>query len=578
MIRPNKFRDTARRVLTLAALMGAAGAALAAGADLGQAQKQATNWTAIGMFGVFVIFTLFITKWAAARTKSAADFYTAGGGITGFQNGLAIAGDYMSAASFLGISAAVMASGFDGLIYSIGFLVGWPVITFLMAERLRNLGKFTFADVAAFRFEQTPVRIFAAAGTLVVVAFYLIAQMVGAGQLIKLLFGLDYMYAVIIVGVLMMVYVLFGGMTATTWVQIIKACLLLGGASFMAFMVMWQFGFSPEAMFAKAVQIKADLAVSGGKTPEEAAKLGQSIMGPGNFVKDPISAISFGMALMFGTAGLPHILMRFFTVPSAKEARKSVMWATGWIGYFYLLTFIIGFGAITFVLTNPQFLDAKGALLGGGNMAAIHLANAVGGNVFLGFISAVAFATILAVVAGLTLSGASAVSHDIYATVLKGGKADSAAELRVSKATTIALGIIAVVLGIAFEKQNIAFMVSLAFAIAASANFPVLFMSVLWKDCTTKGAVIGGFLGLISSVVLTVVSPSVWEATLGNPKGSSLFPYTSPALFSMTIGFVGIWLFSVLDRGARAQKDRAGFLAQQVRSETGIGAAGASGH
>ncbi|WP_374369419.1 cation acetate symporter [Piscinibacter sp.] len=558
--------------------MGAAGAALAAGADLGQAQKQATNWTAIGMFGVFVIFTLFITKWAAARTKSAADFYTAGGGITGFQNGLAIAGDYMSAASFLGISAAVMASGFDGLIYSIGFLVGWPVITFLMAERLRNLGKFTFADVAAFRFEQTPVRIFAAAGTLVVVAFYLIAQMVGAGQLIKLLFGLDYMYAVIIVGVLMMVYVLFGGMTATTWVQIIKACLLLGGASFMAFMVMWQFGFSPEAMFAKAVQIKADLATAGGKTPEEAAKLGQSIMGPGNFVKDPISAISFGMALMFGTAGLPHILMRFFTVPSAKEARKSVMWATGWIGYFYLLTFIIGFGAITFVLTNPQFLDAKGGLLGGGNMAAIHLANAVGGNVFLGFISAVAFATILAVVAGLTLSGASAVSHDIYATVLKGGKADSAAELRVSKATTIALGIIAVVLGIAFEKQNIAFMVSLAFAIAASANFPVLFMSVLWKDCTTKGAVIGGFLGLISSVVLTVVSPSVWEATLGNPKGSALFPYTSPALFSMTIGFVGIWLFSVLDRGARAQKDRAGFLAQQVRSETGIGAAGASGH
>ncbi|MGD9834463.1 MAG: cation acetate symporter [Piscinibacter sp.] len=578
MSRRIRFSDTARRVLTLAALMGAAGAALAAGADLGQAQKQATNWTAIGMFGVFVIFTLFITKWAASRTKSAADFYTAGGGITGFQNGLAIAGDYMSAASFLGISAAVMASGFDGLIYSIGFLVGWPVITFLMAERLRNLGKFTFADVAAFRFEQKPVRIFAASGTLVVVAFYLIAQMVGAGQLIKLLFGLEYWIAVVIVGALMMVYVLFGGMTATTWVQIIKACLLLGGATFMAFMVMWNFGFSPEAMFAKAVQIKADLAVNGGKTAEEAAKVGQSIMGPGNFVKDPISAISFGMALMFGTAGLPHILMRFFTVPSAKEARKSVMWATGWIGYFYLLTFIIGFGAITFVLTNPQFLDAKGGLLGGGNMAAIHLANAVGGNVFLGFISAVAFATILAVVAGLTLSGASAVSHDIYATVIKQGKADSASELRVSKMTTIALGLVAVVLGIAFEKQNIAFMVSLAFAIAASANFPVLFMSVLWKDCTTKGAVIGGFLGLISSVVLTVVSPSVWEATLGNPKGSALFPYTSPALFSMTIGFVGIWLFSVLDRGARAKADREGFLAQQVRSETGIGAAAASNH
>ena len=570
--------DNMRRIATLLALLGVSAAAWSAGADLGQAEKQATNWTAIGMFAAFVVATLFITKWAASKTKSAADFYTGGGGITGFQNGLAIAGDYMSAASFLGISAAVMASGFDGLIYSIGFLVGWPVITFLMAERLRNLGKFTFADVAAFRFKQAPVRIFAASGTLVVVAFYLIAQMVGAGQLIKLLFGLEYWIAVVIVGTLMMVYVLFGGMTATTWVQIIKACLLLGGASFMAIMVLWRFGFSPEAMFAGAVAIKTDLALKDGKTAEAAAALGQSIMGPGNFVKDPISAISFGMALMFGTAGLPHILMRFFTVPSAKEARKSVMWATGWIGYFYLLTFIIGFGAISFVLTNPSFLDAKGGLLGGGNMAAIHLANAVGGNVFLGFISAVAFATIVAVVAGLTLSGASAVSHDLYATVIKQGKADSAAELRISKITTIALGVIAVVLGIAFEKQNIAFMVSLAFAIAASANFPVLFMSVLWKNCTTRGAVIGGFLGLISSVALTVVSPSVWEATLGNPKGSALFPYASPALFSMTIGFVGIWLFSILDNSKQAKIDRDGFLAQQVRSETGIGASGASGH
>ena len=571
-------RNLLRQVLTAAALALTGAAVYAAGADLGQAQKQATNWTAIGMFGVFVVFTLFITKWAAAKTKSASDFYTAGGGITGFQNGLAIAGDYMSAASFLGISAAVMASGFDGLIYSIGFLVGWPVVTFLMAERLRNLGKFTFADVAAFRFKQTPVRSFAASGTLVVVAFYLIAQMVGAGQLIKLLFGLEYWIAVVIVGALMMVYVLFGGMTATTWVQIIKAIMLLCGATFMALAVLWHFGFSPEAMFAEAVRIKSDIAAKGGKTPEEAAAIGSSIMGPGGFVKDPISAISFGMALMFGTAGLPHILMRFFTVPNAKEARKSVLWATTWIGYFYILTFIIGFGAITFVLTNPNFLDAKGGLIGGSNMAAIHLANAVGGNVFLGFISAVAFATILAVVAGLTLSGASAVSHDLYATVFKKGKADSASELRVSRLTTIALGVVAVVLGIAFEKQNIAFMVSLAFAIAASANFPVLFMSVLWKDCTTRGAVVGGFLGLFSSVALTVVSPSVWEATLGNPKGSALFPYTSPALFSMTIAFVGIWLFSILDKSAQAKADRAGFLAQQVRSETGLGASGASGH
>jgi cation/acetate symporter len=300
------------------------------------------------------------------------------------------------------------------------------------------------------------------------------------------------------------------------------------------------------------------------------------------FIKDPISAISFGMALMFGTAGLPHILMRFFTVPDAKEARKSVFWATTWIGYFYVLIFIIGFGAITLVLTNPEYADtAKGVINGGAgtaNMAAVLVAKAVGGNVFYGFISAVAFATILAVVAGLTLSGASAVSHDIYATLIKKGNADSKAELKVSRITTLCLGALAVTLGIVFEKQNIAFMVSLAFAIAASANFPVLFMSVLWKDCTTKGAVIGGFLGLISSVGLTVVSPSVWEATLGNPKGSAWFPYTSPALFSMTIGFVGIWIFSLLDRSAQATKERGLFEAQQVRSETGLGASGASGH
>ncbi len=564
----------------LAALL-CTGVAWAAGGDLGQAEKQATNWTAISMFAIFVAATLWITKQAAAKTRSAADFYTAGGGITGFQNGLAIAGDYMSAASFLGISAAVMANGYDGLIYSIGFLVGWPIITFLMAEKLRNLGKFTFADVAAYRFKQTPIRAFAASGTLVVVAFYLIAQMVGAGQLIKLLFGLDYGYAVVIVGVLMMVYVLFGGMTATTWVQIIKACLLLAGASFMAFMVLWQFGFSPEALFAKAVEIKVQAATAAATTPEEvagAAQKGLSIMGPGTFVKDPISAISFGMALMFGTAGLPHILMRFFTVPNAKEARKSVFWATTWIGYFYILTFIIGFGAIVLVSANPAFKDAAGGLLGGNNMAAVHLAKAVGGNVFLGFITAVAFATILAVVAGLTLSGASAVSHDLYAMVVKKGKADSASELKVSRITTLALGVIAVLLGITFEKQNIAFMVSLAFAIAASANFPVLILSLLWKDCTTRGAVIGGFLGLVSSVVLTVLSPSVWEATLGNPEGSALFPYTSPALFSMTIAFVGIWLFSILDRSPQATKEREAYKAQQVRAETGLGASKSSGH
>ena len=558
------------------------GLAFAAGGDVGETAKQSTNWTAIVLFVTFVAATLGITKWAAARTRSAADFYTAGGSITGFQNGLAIAGDYMSAASFLGITAAVMANGYDGLIYSIGFLVGWPVITFLMAERLRNLGKFTFADVAGYRFQPGPIRAFAASGTLIVVAFYLIAQMVGAGQLIKLLFGLDYWVAVVLVGALMMVYVIFGGMTATTWVQIIKACMLLSGVTFMAFMVLAQFNFSPEALFAKGVEVKTAIAQAGGASPEEAAKKGLSIMSPGGFIKDPVSAISFGMALMFGTAGLPHILMRFFTVPDAKQARKSVFWATTWIGYFYILIFIIGFGAMTLVLTNPDLADvAKGVIKGGAgtaNMAAVLVAKSVGGDIFFGFISAVAFATILAVVAGLTLSGASAVSHDLYATIFKGGKANSADELRVSRITTLALGVVAVTLGIVFEKQNIAFMVSLAFAVAASANFPVLFMSVLWKDCTTKGAVFGGFLGLISSVALTVVSPSVWEATLGNPKGSAWFPYASPALFSMTLAFLGIWIVSLLDKSDNAAKERDAFPAQRVRSETGFGASTGSGH
>jgi cation/acetate symporter len=541
MTRLSQFKSA----IALFSLLALSAGAYAAGADLGQAVKQETNWTAIGMFATFVILTLGITKWAASRTKSASDFYTAGGGITGFQNGLAIAGDYMSAASFLGISGLVFANGFDGLIFSIGWLVGWPIITFLMAERLRNLGKFTFADVAGYRFGQTPIRIFAACGSLVVVAFYMIAQMVGAGQLIKLLFGLEYLYAEILVGSIMMMYVLFGGMTATTWVQIIKACMLLGGATFMAFSVLLQFGFSPEMMFEKAIEVHSKK---------------DAIMAPGGLIKDPISAISVGMALMFGTAGLPHILMRFFTVPSAKEARKSVGWATTWIGYFYILTFIIGFGAITNLIPNPMdyFVggDITKGLNGGGNMAAVHLSKAVGGNVFMGFISAVAFATILAVVAGLTLSGASAVSHDLYASVWRKGRVDQADELRVSKITTVVLGIIAVTLGIAFEKENVAYMVMLAFVIAASANFPVLFMSVLWKDCTTKGAVAGGFVGLIMAVVLTVLSPSVWVHVMHHPAGSAWFPYDSAAIFSIPAAFLTIWLVSTFDRSARAAIDR----------------------
>ncbi len=539
-------------------------------------EKQPTNWIAISMFGGFVLLTLAITRWASTRTKTASDFYTAGGKVTGFQNGLAIAGDFMSAASFLGISAQIFTDGYDGLIYSIGFLVGWPIIMFLMAEKLRNLGRFTFGDVASYRFAQPPVRVFAAFSTLVVVLFYLIAQMVGAGQLIKLLFGLPYNYAVMIVGALMLLYVIFGGMAATTWVQITKAALLLGGATFMAVMVLARYHFSPEALFAAAVEVKRSIAAAAGATPDEAAKAGLSIMAPGKFLKDPISAISFGMALMFGTAGLPHILMRFFTVPDAREARKSVLWATTWIGYFYVLTFIIGFGAIVLVATNPAFLTADGALKGGGNMAAIHLAKAVGGDIFLGFISAVAFATILAVVSGLTLSGASAISHEIYATVIKNGQADSKAELKVSRLTTLALGVVAVGLGIAFEKQNVAFMVSLAFALAASGNFPVLILSLLWKGCTTRGAVIGGFLGVLSALILMIISPSIWVTTLKHE--TAIFPYTSPALFSMAIAFVSIWLISKFDNSPRAMIDRDNFEEQRVRSETGIGAEAASTH
>lgn len=563
------------RVALIAIAIFLPGLALA-DALTGAADQQRANWPAILMFAAFVLLTLGITRWAAARTRTTSDFYAAGGGITGFQNGLAIAGDYMSAASFLGISAQIFADGYDGLIYSTGFLVGWPIILFLLAERLRNLGRYTFADVASFRFAQTPVRLFAAFSTLAVVLFYLIAQMVGAGQLIKLLFGLPYSYAVVIVGVLMTLYVLFGGMIATTWVQIIKAVLLLGCATVMAIAVLASFGFSPDALFARAVEVKTQIAAAGGASPAEAAERGSSIMGPGNFIRDPISAISFGMALMFGTAGLPHILMRFFTVPDAKAARTSVLWATGWIGYFYILTFIIGFGAIVLVGSNPAFLDATGALRGGGNMAAIHLADAIGGNLFLGFVCAVAFATILAVVAGLTLSGASAVSHDLYASVIRKGQADSDEELKVSRRTVVVLAIVAILLGILFEQQNVAFMVSLAFALAASGNFPVLLMSVLWPRCTTRGVVWGGSAGLLLALVLTILSPAIWVNVLGH--AAPIFPYSSPTIFSMPLAFALIWLVSILDRSPRAAVDRAGYPAQRVRSETGVGAVEASTH
>ncbi|MDP1784358.1 MAG: cation acetate symporter [Sulfuricurvum sp.] len=532
----------------------------------GAVEKQPLNMSAIIMFVIFVGATLGITYWAAKRTKTAKDFYTAGGGITGFQNGMAIAGDYMSAASFLGISALVYSKGYDGLIYSIGFLVGWPIILFMVAERLRNLGKYTFADVASYRLKQTPIRTLAAFGSIATVILYLIAQMVGAGKLIQLLFGLDYEIAVVLVGVLMILYVTFGGMLATTWVQIIKAFLLLSGATFMAIAVMAHYNFNFETLFATAVQMK-DL----------------TIMEPGALISDPISAISLGVALMFGTAGLPHILMRFFTVSDAKEARKSVFYATGFIGYFYILTFIIGFGAIVMVFNNPQYLDlAKQAIdggspiLGGDNMAAIHLSHAVGGDFFLGFISAVAFATILAVVSGLTLAGASAISHDLYASVIRKGKTDGLMEMKVSKVATVVLGIIAIFLGITFEDQNIAFMVGLAFAIAASANFPILFLSMYWSKLTTRGALLGGSLGLLTAAVLVILGPTVWVDVLKNAE--AIFPYKYPALFSVSAAFIGIWFFSITDKSESAKQEKEAFEAQYIRSQTGIGAEGASEH
>lgn len=531
----------------------------AADAIDGAVEKQALNLPAVIMFLLFVAATLIITYWAAKRTRSTSDYYAAGGGITGLQNGLAIAGDYMSAASFLGISGLVYLSGYDGLIYSIGFLIGWPLILFLIAERLRNLGRYTFADVASYRLQQLPIRTLSAFGALAVVALYLIAQMVGAGKLIQLLFGLPYEFAVVVVGVLMVLYVTFGGMIATTWVQIIKAVLLLSGATFIAIMVLKHVGFDMNVLFEQAIAVHDK---------------GSQIMAPGGLVTDPISAISLGVALIFGTAGLPHILMRFFTVADAKQARRSVFFATGFIGYFYILTFIIGFGAIVLLTNNPDFFNSEGLLIGGDNMAAIHLSQAVGGDMFLGFISAVAFATILAVVSGLTLAGASAISHDLYASVIKKGQVTGKDEIRVSRIATLVLGLVAIVLGILFEQQNVAFMVGLAFAIAASANFPILFLSMYWQKLTTRGALIGGFAGLTTAIVLVILGPIVWVDILGNAE--AIFPYKYPALFSVITAFVLIWLFSVTDRSEQGKQERALFEHQFIRSQTGIGAHGAN--
>jgi cation/acetate symporter len=468
----------------------------------------------IAFFFIFIVFSLGITYVAARRTRNAEHFYTAGGQVTGLQNGLALAGDYMSAASFLGIAGLVSLSGFDGLIYSIGFLVGWPVVMFLIAEPLRNLGRYTFSDVVAFRLRQTPVRVAAAIGSLAVVAFYLIAQMVGAGNLIHLLFGLRYEYAVAIVGVVMLAYVLFGGMMATTWVQIIKAVLLLAGAFLLATITLAKFGFNPLALFRAA-----------------SARYGDAVLGPGRLVSNPFDAMSLGLALMLGTAGLPHILMRFYTVPNARTARTSVSYATAFIGFFYLLTFILGFGAM--VLVGQPEIRAMDA---GGNMAAPLLAQAVGGEAFLGFISAVAFATILAVVAGLTLAGAAALSHDLWVNVVRHGAASEVEQLRVARGSTVLLGALAIGLGIAFKGQNVAYMVGLAFAIAASANFPALVLSIFWRKFTTRAAQMSMLAGTFSSLLLIYLSPTIQIDILKNT--SAWFPLRNPGLVSIPLSFL----------------------------------------
>ena len=516
------------------------------------AQSNISNYFAGIIFSIFVFVTLLITYFASKKTHDKSSFYAADGKISSLQNGLAIAGDYMSAASFLGISGLVFFSGFDGLIYSIGFLVGWPIILFLIAERLKNLGRFTFADITSIRLQQKKIRILSATGTLSVIIFYLIAQMVGAGALIQILFDLPYQLAIWVVGILMILYVSFGGMIATTWVQIIKAVLLLFGASILAFYVLKDHSFSLNEILKSATMIHES---------------GANILFPGKLISDPVSAISLGIALIFGTAGLPHILMRFFTVPDAKSARLSAFYATTFIGYFYILTFVIGFGAIIFLTNNSYYLDSNNSLIGSNNMAAIHLSHAVGGEFFLGFICAVAFATILAVVSGLTLAGASAIGRDLFVYVFNNGNVEEKKEIVVSKVSSILIGILAIFLGIIFEGQNVAFMVGLAFAVAASANFPILILTLFWKKLTTNGAFYGGFIGLILAIVLVILGPTIWVEILKFDK--PIFPYKYPALFSVLSAFISIVIISLFQRKKTELKNDEKFNIMTIKSFTG---------
>jgi len=535
-------RAAARRAVPVVALLLLATPAQAA------AEPSGSNPVAIGLFLLLVAFTLGITYWAARRTRSAQDFYAAGGHLTGMQNGLAIAGDVISAGAFLGLAGLVYGSGFDGLIYAAGYSVGYPVITLLFADRMRNLGRFTFADIVSYRLAQTPVQAFAAVSTLVIVIFYLIAQMVGAGQLVQLLFGLDYVYAEIAVGVLMVCYVIFGGMMATTWVQIVKAVLMLLAGTAIAALALAAFGWDYNAMLARAVLLH----------PKH-----EAMLAPTSFALAPVSTMSLMLAMFFGSCGLPHLIMRFFTVPDARTAWASMFWGSVFIGYFFALVTVIGVAGVALVIGNPDYVTAAGALRGGGNMAAVHLAHALGGDLMLGFVSAVAFATILAVVAGLTLAGASAVSHDLYASIWRRGTVDERTEVRISKAATLVLGLLAVGLGVLFRTQNIAYLVALVVGIAASSNFPLLLLAIHWRGLTTQGAVWGGSAGLVSAIGLTVLGPSVWMKVLGYP--APLFPLDPPTLVTMPLAFAVCIGVSVLDRSRRAEQDRAGYAEQRQR-------------
>jgi cation/acetate symporter len=510
------------------------------------------NINAILMFFVFIGITLAITFWAASRTKTRADFYAAGKSIGGFQNGLAIAGDFMSAATFLGVTALVYSTGLDAMLFVIGGTLGWSVILLLVAERLRNLGQYTFSDVVAFRLQRKPVRTMSAIGSLAVAIPYLLAQMVGAGALIQSLFSLPYTYAVVLVGVLMTFYVTFGGMLATTWIQTVKAVLLLSGGTIIGLGVM--------------AMLKFDFGVLVSSAAEAHAK-GDAILAPGVMFTDPITIISIGLAFVFGTAGLPHVLMRFFTVPDARQARRSVAYAIGFIGYFQSLIFIIGLGAIVYVSNNPEFLTADGSLIGGTNMAAVHLSKVVGGDLFLGFISAVAFATILAVVSGLTLSAAAAVSHDVYANVICNGDSDRKTELRISRVTTLVIGLTTMALAILLEGENVAVLALIALAIAASVNFPVMFLSMYWSRLTTRGALAGGYVGLATSLVLVMLGPTVWVSLLGFER--PVFPYAYPTLFAMLANLGFAFWFSVSDKSHRAFAESESFDAQWIQSEIG---------